>query len=248
MAKRKSVADAMDEIDGNGAVATATEPKAATKVKKEVEPKIVQVAIDPPQFEEFTVRVRGTTPLVVHRLGEKVRKELIHKQTKDQTKSKKRPLRDPEQEFRDSLYVLPDGKYYGVKAAGFKLAMVSACRLVADIPMTQARMLFYVYGEGPEGLVRITDAKGKPAQPSCYEDFVRVPPRTGTRMPCWRGMFEPGWMADLRIRINDRNMISRHSVVNLLARAGMMVGICEGRPESTGAMDWGTFEVLIEKD
>ena len=42
---------------------------------------------------------------------------------------------------------------------------------------------------------------------------------------------------------------ARRRGTNLIARAGMQVGICEGRPDSSNStgMGWGTFEISDEK-
>ena len=167
---------------------------------------------------------------------------MIADQTKQKTARGKRDLRDPEKEFRESLYVVTRG-IYGVPASGFASAMVSACRFLDDLPMTHARSLFYIRGEGPRGgLVRVLDVKGRPAKPEMDEDFVRVPPRTGTMMPCWRARFDE-WQCQLSFMINDTRLISVEAMVNLLDRAGTQIGICEGRPEKTGFRYQGMFEV-----
>jgi hypothetical protein len=48
----------------------------------------------------------------------------------------------------------------------------------------------------------------------------------------------------LRFRY-DADQFTASDVVNLIARAGMQVGICEGRPDSSNStgMGWGTFEI-----
>ncbi len=52
------------------------------------------------------------------------------------------------------------------------------------------------------------------------------------------------WSADLKIRF-DADHISANDVVNLLARAGAQVGICEGRPGAPNSygIGFGTFLV-----
>ncbi len=60
-------------------------------------------------------------------------------------------------------------------------------------------------------------------------------------------MWKPGWQAKIRIRY-DSDMMQAKDVMNLLSRAGLQVGICEGRPDSKDScgMGWGTFRVLGE--
>ena len=60
-------------------------------------------------------------------------------------------------------------------------------------------------------------------------------------------MFREGWEADVRIRY-DGDQFTASDVVNLLARAGLQVGIGEGRPDSkkSTGMGWGLFEIAKE--
>jgi hypothetical protein len=57
--------------------------------------------------------------------------------------------------------------------------------------------------------------------------------------PLWRK-----WSADVRIRF-DEDQFALIDVTNLLARAGVQVGIGEGRPNSrmSPGIGWGTFEI-----
>ena len=59
--------------------------------------------------------------------------------------------------------------------------------------------------------------------------------------PMWRE-----WTATVSVQF-DADMLSPADVVNLLHRAGMQIGIGEGRPYSRdggAGMGWGTFKVL----
>ena len=230
----------------NGAGPLVMDPKGRVTPKRgraaEPAPTIQPLHIAKPDRAFFSIQVHGLSALITHRLGDTARNKMIADQTKPKTARAKRDLRDPEKEFREACYMVAKG-VYGVPASGFASAMVSACRFVDDLPMTHARSLFYIKGEGPRGgLVRVLDAKGKPAQPVMDEDFVRVPPRTGTMMPCWRARFDE-WYATLSFMINDVRLITVEAMVNLLDRAGTQIGICEGRPEKTGFRYQGMFEV-----
>jgi hypothetical protein len=57
-------------------------------------------------------------------------------------------------------------------------------------------------------------------------------------------MWREGWEAKLRIRY-DADQFSLSDVSNLLARAGMQVGVGEGRPDSkdSAGLGWGLFSL-----
>ena len=57
--------------------------------------------------------------------------------------------------------------------------------------------------------------------------------------PMWRE-----WSADVTVTF-DRDQFNEEDVLNLLCRAGLQVGIGEGRHDSrkSHGMGWGTFEV-----
>ena len=57
--------------------------------------------------------------------------------------------------------------------------------------------------------------------------------------PMWRE-----WHSFVQVRF-DADMLSLEDVTNLLARAGLQVGVGEGRPGSTNSTGcgWGTFSV-----
>ena len=57
------------------------------------------------------------------------------------------------------------------------------------------------------------------------------------------------WGARLRFKY-DADQFTASDVVNLVNRAGMQCGVCEGRPNSSSSngMGWGTFEISTEKE
>ena len=64
-----------------------------------------------------------------------------------------------------------------------------------------------------------------------------------------RPMWNPGWTATVRIRF-DADILSLKDVYNLLYRAGLQVGILEGRPDSSKSVGqgWGTFDLISEPE
>lgn len=190
----------------------------------------VAVRIDPPALVNINVTLVGLTPLISHNFSNKSRREMLEKQQKKTAKA--RAVRDPEQEFLDSLYVidpnLPVEDRYGFPCAGFKGCAVSACRNLAGIPMTLVRGAFHVMGN----LVPIQYERL-----DMREDVIRLNGRTADLR--YRGEFH-GWRVTLPIRLNI-GVVSAEQLLSLYETAGFAVGIGDYRPEKSGVS--GMFEV-----
>lgn len=235
----------------------------ATKVSKNgaghvnrITPEIGKVVeIQKLRVGSLIFKLKGTSTLVTHPLGEKARKEMLQKQTGTKKETKLAP-RCPMQEFLDSFYWIDQqppqpksiqdgvpvydeeevwevirGAKFGVPITGFKNALISACRN-QDMKMTQMRQACFVSGtEHPDWAI-IEGA------PEWRADICRIQ----KRIP--HEVFRPGWNQwSTSIRIEyDMNVLNEHQVANLLAVAGYYVGICEGRPEKS-ALGWGRWEI-----
>lgn len=199
-----------------------------------------KVTIDPPKFETIEVSIRGVSPYVQNKFSRKARQQMMDKQRLgDQAKkSRKREAKDFEQTYKDAMHISRDG-WSGIPAPSFRNALISACRIVG-FKMTLAKLSVFIEADGFDAddgspLVKI---HGKPR---VHEAFVRN--ETGVADVRWRPMWEQ-WGAKVRIRY-DSNQFSASDVVNLLHRAGMQVGIGEGRPDSknSAGMGWGMFTI-----
>jgi hypothetical protein len=195
---------------------TAAAAKPAEKAPREI-------ALAKPDVRTIKITIVGMSPLICHAWSDKAKKMMLDKQTK-QAKTG-REAKDPEQDYRDSLYNLPDGGY-GFPASAFKKAAVRAGTYTDD-KMTYLRGAFYVQGD----MVTIDGT------PQMREDMVRV--GMGTADIRYRAEF-PDWSAVLPIQYNAR-AISLEQVVNLFSVAGFSVGIGDWRPEKDGS--YGRFEV-----
>jgi hypothetical protein len=186
------------------------------------------VRIEIPKIAIVTlpITIIGDSPLISHRWSDKAKQMMLDKQM-GKAIAKKAP-KDPEQEFRDSLYEHPDGGY-GFPSVAFKAAAVSACRSVEGIKMTEARAAFHVPGE----LVKID------GEPRMREDMVRI--GMGTADIRYRGEFTE-WKATLFVRYNE-SVLTPSQIVNLFNVAGFGVGIGEWRPEKDGS--FGMFHVQM---
>jgi len=203
-------------------------------------PKKQALSVDLPKisFLEVTIRNAPDRGLIVHRFGQKAKNEMLEKQVKGTRK--KRELRDPEQEYRDSLYYLNGSARYdneggpkkltgkekfGFPANAIKNAMVSACRTVDGLPMTMARTVFFVLGSHGD----LVEIKGKPQM---REDIVRLSGPSRDPMVRFRAEF-PEWSMTFRIQY-EKTLIEARDLLNLLQKAGFHVGLGEWRPEKSG--------------
>ncbi len=201
----------------NGPVNRAEEHLAAM----EPETPKVNTAIEIPKFDIRTLRVRlvGDSSLICHAWSEKAKKQMLDKQMGIASKGK--TFKNPDDDFRSSLYPMPDGNGYGFPAIAFKNAAVTACTsLGKSITKVAARQAFHVVGE----LIRIE------GEPTIREDMVRV--GMGVADIRYRGEFKK-WSCTLIVRFNNA-VISAEQLVNLINLSGFAVGIGEWRPERDG--------------
>lgn len=181
------------------------------------------IVVQRPDIVSLKVHLHGTSPLICHRWSEKAKKAMLDKQMKKASKAKE--AKDPEQDFRDSLYVTEDGGY-GFPAVAFKAAVVRA-GTYSDLHMTFLRGALHVSGE----LVPID------GEVQMREDMVRLSGKTADIR--YRGEF-PKWKASVPVELNA-SVLSVEQLVNLFTIAGFAVGVGEWRPEKNG--QYGRFEI-----
>lgn len=198
------------------------------------------ITVNAPNIQTIVVAIRGLTQYVQHRFSEKQRKTMLDKQTDPTNRGKK--TRDPknlDELYHAAMYKTEDGSH-GIPASAFRNAMIDACRL-AGLKMTEARMTVFVQHDGVDAVdgTPLVFIEGDP------EPLV-LPTRNQTGVadirvrPRWRE-----WGARVKV-VYDADQINAESVVNLLHRAGLQVGVGEGRPFSrrSAGMGWGTFEIM----
>jgi len=167
----------------------------------------------------------GDTPLIVHKWSDKAKKMMLDKQMKKASAGKE--AKDPEKDFEDSLYKLPNNEY-GFPIVAFKAAAVTACTSIGNVTKVAARQAFHV--DGDFAVIR-GDA------PTMREDMVRV--GMGTADIRYRAEFRT-WWTDIAVKHNA-NVMSAEMILNLFNTAGFAVGVGEWRPEKDG--QFGRFRV-----
>jgi len=200
-------------------------------------PELSAVAVDIPPINRQTMHVdlEGDSPLIMHAWSEKAKSMIRDKQQKKAKGGREK--RNPEKEYKDSMYEYPGGGY-GFPSIAFKIAAVKACRGVADIPMTRAKNMFHV--NLGEELVKIEGVK-----PRMREDMVRI--GNGVADLRYRGEFPAGWKVRIMVTF-DADSISAEQIINLFNRAGFSVGVGEWRPDSPKSTGQnGMFHVKLDK-
>jgi len=178
-----------------------------------------RIIVPAPNLKVMRVGIKGLSPLLVNRWSEKAMRQIEETQS-GAPKTRKRAARDPRAEFEASSYRYPGGGY-GFPSASFRLAAVSACRLVDGLTMTQARVLFVI----PADLVKLVGPRPK-------MDTRPVRLANGSADLRYRALFWP-WATKLDIRYNA-NAVSAEQIINLLVLAGECIGVGELRPEKGG--------------
>lgn len=182
--------------------------------------------IELPALNIQTARLRlvGDSPLICHAWSHKAKEMMLNKQMKKAAQAK--VAKDPEQDYRDSLYPHPEGGF-GFPSVAFKAAAVDACSHVADLTKVEARGCFHIIGD----MVKIE------GDPSPREDMVKI--AMGTADIRYRGEFKQ-WACEILLRYNA-SVFSLEQVANLFNVAGFAIGVGEWRPQRDGS--FGMFHV-----
>lgn len=182
--------------------------------------------LEVPALELRTVNLHlvGDSPLICHAWSEKAKKQMRDKQM-GRAQQKKEP-KNPEQDYEEAFYRLPDGTA-AFPTIAFKAAAVNAATQVSGLTKTFLRGAFHTVGE----LVAVQGA------PRMREDMVRI--AMGTADIRYRPEF-PSWAVTLPVRFNTRS-VTLEQIIHLFNQAGFSVGVGEWRPEKDGS--YGMFHV-----
>lgn len=212
----------------------------------------VGVTITAPNFKTVEIVIKGTAPYVQLAFGKKAQGIMRDKQAAGSTaiKGKKREAKDFDANFKEAQHRSTKG-WCGIPASALRNALVDSC-VVVGFHKTKAKKAVFVEADGfdsVEGtpLIQLY-APGKggklvPAEPRHVEHTVRN--ATGVADIRVRAMYDTGWVAKVRVRF-DADMFTPADIANLMLRAGMQVGIGEGRADSKNScgMGWGHFECV----
>ncbi len=199
-----------------------------------------QVRITRPRLHTASIAIVGVSPYVQHAFSEKQRKVMEETQRAGQQARGKRNRvpKDFDAVYEAAKHKSKEG-WCGIPAPAFRNAMISACRLIG-FKMTFAKLSVWVEPDGIDAqdgtpLVKLI------GEPRIHEATVRN--ATGVADIRWRPMWEE-WSASVNVTW-DEDQFSATDVMNLMLRAGLQVGIGEGRPDSpnSNGLGWGRFQV-----
>lgn len=187
--------------------------------------------IDPLKQGRVTLTLVGMTPLYFNAMSVKAKRTLLLGGGKKTAAEKREIKHDPEQEFRDSVYRQPTGEtLLCFPAPGIKGAMATAALETPGVTKTSVQRLIFL----PQQRVNVW------GRPLLKMDVVRSADMNKTPDVRTRA-FLPRWVAEVDIAFVSPTL-STHSVVSLLANAGVIVGIGDFRQEK-GRGSFGTFAV-----
>lgn len=206
------------------------------------------IEIKPLDIQKVKIRIVGDTPLIVHGWSEKAKKMMLDTQMKT-TKTKAKAVRDPFDDFIQSLYwlegkpeestpeafnkAIKDGAKFGFPVGAIKQAANSAAYRLGWVKnQMQLRGSYFLNTEYGE----MFEIKG--SVPEMREDMVRI--GQGSADLRYRGEFK-NWYADLILEYNASGAMTLEQIINCLAAGGYTCGLGEWRPEKDGT--FGKFHI-----
>jgi hypothetical protein len=181
-----------------------------------------------------TCYVLGASPLILNRMSEKAKHELLMPKGRKSAVDKATSLKhNPLEEYRASAYRLRDPKQplLGLLTTAFKGAIRSAALDMPGAKKAQIGRLTYIEGEyvGIYGVPKLFMSVTRSA------DMNRTPDvRTRAIVPEWACTLSITYVQPL---------IRAQAVVNLLAAAGITIGVGDWRPEK-GSGSYGQFRIV----
>lgn len=205
--------------------------------------KTVQIIIPEIQIKRASIRIEGTSPLIVHKFSEKARKEILDK-CMQKAKSGREP-KNPVMEYMQSLHwltpmpeeyteaafdaAMSGGARFGFPATGVKQSAVSAAYRAG---LTKDKVS--VYGAFHIGGGELIEIQGTPRM---REDYAVI--GNGAPEIRYRAEF-PEWALDFDIQYNA-SVYSLEQIVTFFNFGGFAVGIGDWRIEKGGV--FGAYRV-----
>ncbi len=194
-----------------------------TKEKK------VEVKLESLNIDTVIVPIKGKTPLLIDKMPDEVRHEILAKQT-GITKSGKKKVRDIKAETLAAIHYTPSGEV-GFPSAGFKKGMMDCTSFVGDKFFSKKLVQGIMIVNAESGLIPIKYKK---------QDVLEHTVKGQTK-------FTPqfhDWTCDLKIQF-DANNLGAEDITRLLNYAGFYCGVGAWRPKGRdgGSGEFGMYEV-----
>jgi len=185
---------------------------------------------------DFQLWVIGDTPLICHAWSQKAKLEMLATQTKA-TRGAKEP-RDPQEDFTNSLYLMPDG-FYGFPVTALKSAIESVAHVKKGVAKSEVRKSLFFKAEMIRAYTACADAicdmpvvRIFGSTPEMREDMGRVGGMNSGATLIYRAQFTL-WAMRL-VGHFDPNVISQPVLSFLIDQAGSGCGIGDWRIEKSG--------------
>ena len=186
---------------------------------------------------DMDVCIIGTSPLIMNRLAEKAKQQLLLPPGKKTAATKAVTLKhDPLEEFRSAAHRMNDEDgptLLGVPSVAFKGAMRSAALEIPGTTKTQIGKLTYVRGE----LIPVYGVPRLLCSVTRLQDISKTPD-VRTRV------IIPKWAMTVTVTFIEPQLRSQ-AIANLIAGAGLISGIGDWRPEK-GSGSYGQFEICTK--
>ena len=213
----------------------------ATKKTEEV------VEIKPLDNRQVKIQIIGDTPLIVHAWSDKAKRMMLEAQQKT-TKTKAKEIRDPYDEFINSMYWLTEkpestveafeqavskGAKWGFPVGAIKMAGNSDAYRAGWVKnQMQLRGSYFLKTEWGD----MAEIKGD--TPIIREDMVRI--GMGSADLRYRAEFR-NWTMEMILEYNAGGELTLEQIMNVVNLGGYSVGIGEWRPEKDG--DFGRYHI-----
>ncbi len=206
-------------------------------IKKSTTPdrEIETMKVDTGGFDAYLV---GMSPFVCNRMSEKAQRELLMPRKKSALERELNLKHVPLDEFRASPYLLRDPTQptlIAMLSSAFHKAIASAALDIPGAKKAQIGRLTWIDGDK-------TNIYGVP---KLWMATVRSADMNHTPDIRTRAII-PEWACRLHITFVEP-LIRVQAVANLLAAAGLFIGVGDGRPEK-GAMTYGQWRVADKDD
>lgn len=223
---------------------------------KATENKVIE--IKPIKMNRVEVTLVGDTPLIVHAWSEKAKRMMLEAQ-QGKAKGKEKAIRNPWDEFIQSMYWLtgkpeyPDksdeetcrkafekavkkGAKFGFPVTAFKQSAISAAYRLGWVKNQMGlRGAFFINSEWGDMLEIKSDT------PVMREDMVKI--GMGTADLRYRGEFR-NWSTTFTLDYLENGEYSLENIINILNAGGTICGAGEWRVERDG--DFGRYHVKAD--
>lgn len=181
----------------------------------------------------------GDSPIILNRMSEKAKHELLYPKGRKNAMERATSMKhQPVEEYRASAYTLKDPAretFLAILSTAFKGSLRTAALDLPGMKKAQIGRLTYVEGDyvGIFGLPKLFMSITRSA------DMNRTPDvRTRAIVPEWACKVSVTYVKPL---------MRAQAVANLLAAAGITIGVGDWRPEK-GAGSYGQFRLVDPKD